>query len=62
MDRRIDLNPLMLDKETIAKLDEAQLQAISGGAGDDSEYLAGTTCNSAGSCVGGTTCAKANSC
>lgn len=30
--KKIQLNPLALDKETIAKLDEKQLQEILGGA------------------------------
>ncbi|SIT93983.1 class I lanthipeptide [Pontibacter indicus] len=30
-------NPLDLDKETIAKLDEKQLDALAGGAGDPEE-------------------------
>ncbi len=48
------INPLELDKETIAKLDEQQLQQIVGGATDDNGDE--TSCDTGGSCTTGTTC------
>jgi hypothetical protein len=33
--KKRNVNPLDLDKETIAKLDEKQLEAIAGGASDE---------------------------
>jgi hypothetical protein len=49
------VNPLDLDKETIARLDEQQLRQIAGGAnddnGDESDGCAtGNTCGGGGSC------------
>ena len=47
--RKIELNPLELDKETIARLDEAQLNQIVGGQNDDADE---TNCQGVGnSCV-----------
>ncbi|ARS35716.1 class I lanthipeptide [Pontibacter actiniarum] len=37
MKKQNNVNPLSLDKETIAKLDEKQLEALAGGAGDPDE-------------------------
>jgi len=62
MERRIELSPLSLDKETIARLDEAQLLSISGGAGDDNGGGAQTTCESGNSCMKGGSCPKGGSC
>jgi hypothetical protein len=39
--KKIKLDPLSLDKETIAKLDEAQLQEIIGGAVEDFAVTSG---------------------
>lgn len=49
------LNPLDLDKETIAKLDEKQLEALAGGVGDPDEQDEATQCNGSnatGACGG----------
>ena len=35
--KKVKLNPLELDKETIARLDEAQLNQIVGGVNDDAD-------------------------
>jgi bacteriocin-like protein len=53
--KKFKLNPLELDKETIAKLDEKQLAEIVGGLNADSP---GTTtgCTTGGSCAGGNSC------
>ncbi|SIT93981.1 class I lanthipeptide [Pontibacter indicus] len=37
MKKKNNINPLSLDKETIARLDEKQLDALAGGAGDPNE-------------------------
>jgi bacteriocin-like protein len=50
--RKVNLNPLALDKETIAKLDEKQLQEIVGGVVSDMEANS-TGCGSGGSTCGG---------
>lgn len=63
--KKISINPLALDIETIAKLDEQQLQDIVGGAVTDLEAAStgcgsgGSTCgaNSTGCGSGGSTCA-----
>ena len=51
--KKVKLNPLELDKETIARLDEAQLNQIVGGENDDADESAcqgvGNSCG-AGSC------------
>ncbi|PSL50292.1 bacteriocin-like protein [Chitinophaga niastensis] len=49
--KKLVLNPLALDKETIAKLDENQLQEIIGGATVELEAT------STGCGTGGSTCA-----
>ena len=38
--KKVELNPLELDKETIARLDEAQLNQIVGGKNDDADESA----------------------
>ena len=59
--KKIQLNPLALDKETIAKLDEKQLQEILGGAIADYAYTSvdcnggGSDCGSSGQSAGCTT-------
>ena len=46
--KKVKLNPLELDKETIARLDEAQLSQIVGGQNDDADetnpQCVGATC------------------
>jgi len=52
--RKLELNPLALDLETIAKLDEKQLQEIVGGAVNDELPQTSTGCGSGSStCVVG---------
>ncbi|WP_343693113.1 class I lanthipeptide [Chitinophaga sp.] len=52
--KRLQLNPLALDKETIAKLDEKQLQEITGGISEEADGSS-TGCGSGGSkCSTGT--------
>ncbi|MFD2033382.1 class I lanthipeptide [Belliella marina] len=49
------MNPLDLNKETIAKLDEKQLEALAGGAGDPDEQDEATACittKNTGNCGG----------
>jgi len=53
--KKLVLNPLALDKETIAKLDEKQLQDIVGGAISDVD-ASSTGCGS-----GASTCGSGNS-
>lgn len=43
--KKIKLNSLELDKETIARLDEAQLNALVGGVNDDADE---TNCQGVG--------------
>ena len=43
--KKLKLNPLELDKETIARLDEAQLNQIVGGENDDADE---TNCQGVG--------------
>lgn len=50
--KKLVLNPLALDKETIAKLDEKQLQEIVGGITTDMDD-ASTGCGSGSSTCGG---------
>lgn len=50
--KKVNLNPLALDKETIAKLDEKQLQEIVGGVTED--IISNSTgCGSGASTCGG---------
>ncbi|GAA3956300.1 hypothetical protein GO495_27495 [Chitinophaga oryziterrae] len=50
--KKIVLNPLALDKETVAKLDERQLQEIVGGVTNDYLLATSTGCGSGGSGCG----------
>lgn len=52
-------SPLDLDKETIAKLDESQLNQIVGGADYDDTDETNDCCPSGATCVFGTSCAPA---
>ncbi len=57
--KKVKMNPLELDKETIAKLDQQQLQEITGGLNDESgaaSCSAGTSCSTGTSCSAGTSC------
>ncbi len=54
------VNPLALDKETIAKLDEQQLQQIVGGANDDNGDES-DGCTTGGTCSGGGSCSPSPS-
>ncbi|WP_343693112.1 class I lanthipeptide [Chitinophaga sp.] len=47
--KKIALNPLALDMETIAKLDEKQLLEITGGTSSDSDTGSSTGCGSGSS-------------
>ncbi len=50
------VNPLDLDKETIARLDEQQLRQIAGGVNDDNGDES-NGCTTGGTCgTGGTVC------
>ena len=57
--KKIKLNPLQLDKETIAKLDEQQLQEIVGGVNNED---AATSCSGVGSCDTVSSCSGGCSC
>jgi len=60
-EKSVEISPLQLDKETIAKLDEIQLQEIAGGVSVDGAGLA--SCGGAtNSCGGGNSCQKGGSC
>jgi len=52
--KKLKLDPMGLDKETIAKLDDKQLQEIVGGA-SQMRLAASTGCGSGGSTCGGGT-------
>lgn len=54
--KKFNLDPLALDKETIALLDEKQLQQIVGGGSDLDVGGGSTGCGS-----GGSTCSSSNS-
>jgi bacteriocin-like protein len=58
--KKLHLDPLDLDKETIAKLDEKQLAEIIGGLNTDIESLA--SCSNGGSCTPGSSCTAGSSC
>ena len=51
------IQPLQLNKETVAKLDDKTLKKIAGGAIEEDEVTCGVschvTCTMGGSCVGG---------
>jgi hypothetical protein len=54
--KKLFLDPLSLDKETVAMLDERQLQQIVGGIGYAAEVADTSGCNTGGStCSGETT-------
>ena len=53
--KKIQLNPLALDMETIAKLDEKQLQEITGGVSEDVDA------SSSGCASGGSQCSTGTS-
>jgi len=53
--KKLNFNPLALDKKTIAKLDEKQLLEIVGGQGSSSSS------GSTGCTSGGSTCSSGNS-
>ena len=59
--KKLQLDPLQLDKETIARLDEKQLAEIVGGisAGVTVEP---SSCPDGGSCAPGTSCSGGTSC
>ncbi|AZA47208.1 hypothetical protein EG346_02990 [Chryseobacterium carnipullorum] len=60
--KKLKLNPLSLDKQTIALLDEKQLQEIKGGKTGFSPCPAGaTTCDPNGSGGGSTGCGAGTS-
>lgn len=62
--KKIKLDPLALDKQTIAKLDEKQLQEILGGAVADFAWTSGDCSNGSTDCgiTGGSgTCAFGSS-
>ncbi|MEO3406020.1 class I lanthipeptide [Mucilaginibacter sp. CAU 1740] len=60
-EKPMEINPLQLDKETIAKLDEMQLQEIAGGVGVESVGV--VSCGGVGnSCAAGTSCQRGGSC
>ncbi|WP_161596651.1 class I lanthipeptide [Chitinophaga vietnamensis] len=52
--KKVILNPLELDKETIAQLDEAQLQQVVGGNGGNTGVQSPATSTGCGS--GSSTC------
>ena len=58
--KKLKLNPLELDKETIARLDEKQLAEIVGGVNGNSGDP--SSCPDGGSCSPGTTCSGGTSC
>jgi hypothetical protein len=53
--KKLSVNPLALDKETIAQLDEQQLQDITGGTADLTDTSGGGHSTGCGS--GSSTCA-----
>jgi len=61
--KKINLNPLTLDRETIAKLDEKQLQEIVGGATEPILATSGDCTSGSSDCSGGTSgdCTTGNS-
>jgi hypothetical protein len=50
--KKIKLDPLALDKQTIAKLDERQLQEILGGAVADLALVSGDCTGGSSNCTG----------
>ncbi|WP_293785075.1 class I lanthipeptide [uncultured Pedobacter sp.] len=52
--KKINLDPLALDRETIAKLDEKQLQEIVGGAIENFAATSGDCSTGSSDCSGGT--------
>jgi hypothetical protein len=54
--KKMDLNPLEIDKETVALLDSQQLQDIVGGANHQMIAAGSTGCGS-----GGSTCSSGSS-
>jgi len=50
--KKIKLDPLALDKQTIAKLDERQLQEILGGAVNDLALVSGNCGGGSSNCTG----------
>jgi hypothetical protein len=58
--KKLQLDPLELDKETIARLDEKQLAEIVGGI--STQPVEPSSCPDGGSCAPGTTCSGGTSC
>ena len=57
MEKKMNFGPLKLDKKTIAKLDDAQLEKIKGGTGGNAiidPAQPGTTACTRNTCRGGT--------
>ncbi|MBT2562527.1 class I lanthipeptide [Pedobacter sp. ISL-64] len=52
--KKINLDPLALDRETIAKLDERQLQEIVGGSVENFAATSGVCTGGSTDCSGGT--------
>lgn len=61
--KKLKLDPLELDKETIARLDEKQLAEIVGGvSGGTGTTIEPSSCPDGGSCAPGTSCSGGTSC